>query len=413
MGSVANVRQINSRDGIRMEEVIPKSEPNPEGSSSSSVSTPEPDGETVIQDIAQRQKRKGGRKPIYATSEERKQRNRQAQAAFRERRTEYIKQLETTIKHNEETLQSLQQSHRSAADECLMLRYKNSLLERILLEKGIDVQAELRLKSGSPIMPPAKPARQSISQNSPLSRTALNRQSVNRHKVGMPQKLDQSNISQAHREDSYTTRSPQLHPTPISHVSSPSTAKSPGFGLQGGMTPPGAEIQSPQQQNIPQLHQHQRPPILPPSNSYNGNGNGSNGHHPISAPPSDPSTPTTDSHPNASSGNAEYDAQADMIDDEPDFDDSAEGVSYTPAYHEPLIPSRHTQAQTQARAQPNELRAAASTVATLHNEEAEGFVRGDSFFDHFDPMLDADPFGLTASMHFQTPFSYTENHARQ
>lgn len=77
---------------------------------------------------------------IYATSEERKQRNRQAQAAFRERRTEYIKQLENTIKLNEETLQSLQQSHRSAADECLMLRYKNSLLERILLEKGISLR---------------------------------------------------------------------------------------------------------------------------------------------------------------------------------------------------------------------------------------------------------------------------------
>ena len=73
---------------------------------------------------------------IYATSEERKQRNRQAQAAFRERRTEYIKQLETTIKQHEETLQSLQQNHRAAADECLMLRYKNSLLERILLEKS-------------------------------------------------------------------------------------------------------------------------------------------------------------------------------------------------------------------------------------------------------------------------------------
>lgn len=73
---------------------------------------------------------------IYATSEERKQRNRQAQAAFRERRTEYIKQLETTIQRHEDTLQTLQQSHRNAADECLMLRYKNSLLERILLEKG-------------------------------------------------------------------------------------------------------------------------------------------------------------------------------------------------------------------------------------------------------------------------------------
>lgn len=79
---------------------------------------------------------------IYATSEERKQRNRQAQAAFRERRTEYIKQLENTIKHHEETLQTLQQSHRNAADECLMLRYKNSLLERILLEKGTYTSAE-------------------------------------------------------------------------------------------------------------------------------------------------------------------------------------------------------------------------------------------------------------------------------
>jgi len=75
---------------------------------------------------------------IYATSEERKQRNRQAQAAFRERRTEYIKQLEETIQIHEQNLHNLQTAHRNAADECLMLRYKNSLLERILLEKGMD-----------------------------------------------------------------------------------------------------------------------------------------------------------------------------------------------------------------------------------------------------------------------------------
>ncbi|KAL9631837.1 MAG: hypothetical protein Q9164_005675 [Protoblastenia rupestris] len=113
---------------------VPKIEPFEEEDFSDD--SQEPDGQNNTQEVAQVQKRKGGRKPIYATSEERKQRNRQAQAAFRERRTEYIKQLETTIKHHEETLQSLQQSHRSAADECLMLRYKNSLLERILLEKG-------------------------------------------------------------------------------------------------------------------------------------------------------------------------------------------------------------------------------------------------------------------------------------
>ncbi|EEP82638.1 predicted protein [Uncinocarpus reesii 1704] len=140
MGSLVD-RNSALRDGISItavvDEVAPKPElANVEGSCSSSISTPEPDVEVVPQDQAQRQKRKGGRKPIYATSEERKQRNRQAQAAFRERRTEYIKQLEATIKLNEDTLRTLQQSHRSAADECLMLRYKNSLLERILLEKA-------------------------------------------------------------------------------------------------------------------------------------------------------------------------------------------------------------------------------------------------------------------------------------
>lgn len=87
----------------------------------------------------QQQKSKPDRKPmniVHASSEERKRRNIQAQAAFRERRTEYIKQLESTIKHHEETLKNLQNSHRNSADECLMLRYKVSLLEKVLLEKG-------------------------------------------------------------------------------------------------------------------------------------------------------------------------------------------------------------------------------------------------------------------------------------
>ncbi|EDN04051.1 predicted protein [Histoplasma mississippiense (nom. inval.)] len=233
-----------------MEEVIPQSEPNPEGSSSSSVSTPEPDGEILLQGAVKRQKRKGGRKP-------------------------------------------------------------NSLLERILLEKGttphswrrIDVQAELRLKSGSPNMLSAKPAGQTISQNSPLSRADSNRQSVNRHKVGETPKLDHSNISQAHREDAHTMSSPQLHPTPTSHISSPSTAKSPGFNLQGGISIPGAGIQTQQQKDTPQLHQLLPPPILPASSSYSSNGNGSNGQHFISATSPNPATPTIAALPNVSSDN--------------------------------------------------------------------------------------------------------------
>ncbi|KAF3921056.1 hypothetical protein AA313_de0203794 [Arthrobotrys entomopaga] len=120
------------------------------GSPSSSMSSPEGN---AVPDAAAAQKRKGGRKPVYATQEERKMRNRAAQAAFRERRTEYIKHLEATIKQQEETLATLQQSSRSAADEVLMLRYKNSLLERILLEKRIDVHAELKAFTDSDAVP--------------------------------------------------------------------------------------------------------------------------------------------------------------------------------------------------------------------------------------------------------------------
>lgn len=36
----------------------------------------------------------------------------------------------------------------------------------------------------------------------------------------------------------------------------------------------------------------------------------------------------------------------------------------------------------------------------------------DHLLGNYDPMLDADPFGLSASMHFQTPFSYEQNNTR-
>jgi hypothetical protein len=47
-----------------------------------------------------------------------------------------------------------------------------------------------------------------------------------------------------------------------------------------------------------------------------------------------------------------------------------------------------------------------------HSSEMSGIETTNPFLDHFDPMLDADPFGLTASMHFPTPFSYTQNQTR-
>jgi hypothetical protein len=245
---------------------VGKNEPSRDGSTSSIASSPEPEAETYTQEHPQTQKRKGGRKPIYATSEERKQRNRQAQAAFRERRTEYIKQLESTIKHHEETLQNLQQSHRSAADECLMLRYKNSLLERILLEKGIDVQAELQAKTGSPNLGPTRtPTSANTSPNQPpMQRAIMNRHQQTRRSIGVPPKAEGVHgLPLIQPEGVLPNRSPLSQPTPSSHVSSPSTTatRSPNFVPQSG-----ASV-SPNFGPIAQQQQHLRPQ-QPPRSQY-------------------------------------------------------------------------------------------------------------------------------------------------
>lgn len=263
MGSVMPPsEQTDSTSGS----VLPKLEPA-DAYTSTPESSPEAEAEIPIQqsDAPPVVKRKGGRKPIYATSEERKQRNRQAQAAFRERRTEYIKQLEETIKQQEATLQNLQQSHRSAADECLMLRYKNSLLERLLLEKGIDVQAELRMK-GAPL-PGANrfSATSPTGQASPMQRAMLNRQQqarANVHAPGMGRPMPPS-------------QSPSMHASPSSQHSSTSTGKSSGYGIQGGISPPTSDIQAQQQmQPRPQPpfgHHPNMPPPAPSSQSYQQN----------------------------------------------------------------------------------------------------------------------------------------------
>ena len=97
---------------------------------------------------------------IYATVEERKQRNRQAQAAFRERRSEYIKQLENTLQQHEELLQLAQRDRQLSAHHSSSMQRRISTLERILRDNGeyvsdthfykytdrqvgIDVEAEL------------------------------------------------------------------------------------------------------------------------------------------------------------------------------------------------------------------------------------------------------------------------------
>jgi hypothetical protein len=156
-----------------------------------------------------------------------------------------------------------------------MLRYKNSLLERILLEKGayfsgflksvltdhclgIDVQAELRAK-GSPHLGPTKGPMAPTSQASPIQRAMMNRQQqARRPTAGIAPKLDPIiPMAQPNRDGAFSNLSPQLQPTPSSQTSSPSTSRSPAFAVQGGISPSTSDFQA------QQPHPQQRPQPQP------------------------------------------------------------------------------------------------------------------------------------------------------
>ncbi|KAL9603300.1 MAG: hypothetical protein Q9219_001323 [cf. Caloplaca sp. 3 TL-2023] len=370
--------------------------------------------EEYVQEAAQVQKRKGGRKPIYATSEERKQRNRQAQAAFRERRTEYIKQLETTIKQHEDSLQSLQQSHRHAADECLMLRYKNSLLERILLEKGIDVQAELRSKTDPPHVAPSLPA-SAGAQPSPMHRAVNNRHTRTRRAGSAGGARGPK--SQSSQTSMVSDQSVRTHPTPPMATSSPVKAKSSMSSIQsgfsGGIYPPPHQAPPPPakhrrtSQGPPSMHSPNPGAVMPgaPHKSNGMNKGGEMGTAPGSLPGF--YAPTFRSHieqlgTDLVNVEQEYDAPADMLDEDPS-DQSAGPGPYPDGFYQPSVLANPKigmgmQAHSPMTMQP---------PSTSQVMDAHGMMLGPvgQPLDPFNPMLDADPFGLDRSMHFPTQFS--------
>ncbi|KAI4954057.1 hypothetical protein J4E91_001766 [Alternaria rosae] len=392
---------------------VGKAEASRDGSTDSIGSSPEPGlAETYTQEEPQQQKRKGG--------QERKQRNRQAQAAFRERRTEYIKQLESTIKHHEDTLQNLQNSHRNAADECLMLRYKNSLLERILLEKGIDVQAELRAKTGSPNLGPTRaPASAHTSPNqAPLQQRAiLNRQQQRRSLQGPP-KVDSVNGLPMIQPDGPIQRSPLSQPTPGSHLSSPaqSATRSPSFIPHGQSVSPNFGPIPPQQQqplrpqpprsNFTPMMGAQRPSLVTNQAPANGIasastvGSNGNGITQSSGPTSFYQTQFTDHMSQLGKlSQQEYEEQADSYDHDDPSDHSA-GPGPFPQQNFP--PSNNMPPPMPPSQNPPFTSPAA--LASNDGGHAYNGMSNNHLFDPYDPMLDADPFGLSASMHFPTMY---------
>lgn len=133
---------------------------------------------------------------------------------------------------------------------------------------GIDVQAELRLKTGAPGAPPKA--------NPQPPKAAPVGARTQRHPTNIASKPEAFGLSQ--REGAYGIPSPQFQATPTSHVSSPSHAKSPGFGFQGAMSPAGGESQA-------------RPQLLPQPRSF------SQASPPaISMPQTEPSDPKSQPH---------------------------------------------------------------------------------------------------------------------
>ena len=134
---------------------------------------------------------------------------------------------------------------------------------------GIDVQAELALKSSPHLRPVRGP---NLGQPSPMQRAMLNRQQRQRPVPAPPiQTVNAPPRSSGQRN---FAGSPTLQPTPPSQHSSPSTTKSP-FAMQGGMTSPMSDLppqqlqqpyqamqrplqQAPHQQFAPQPRTHMR-----------------------------------------------------------------------------------------------------------------------------------------------------------
>ncbi|UNI14009.1 hypothetical protein JDV02_000693 [Purpureocillium takamizusanense] len=330
----------------------------------------------------QQPKRKGGRKPIYATSEERKQRNRQAQAAFRERRTEYIKQLEETIRVHESNLHNLQTAHRNAAEECLMLRYKNSLLERILLEKGIDVQAELHAKTGSPDLGPTHMP-QNLVQPPTIQRAILNRHHQSR----------KSNSSIAPKAEPVTTplntslpphksaTSPKSRPAPSSHANSPTTnvgsafspAPSDSISLRGSVTGLPRQPMPTSNANAPARSMMQ---------SGTGPRNQSLGQGASYYP-----TPAFQNH--IEQLEHEYDGQNDMVDDS-ELDTPNGGGHYASAFNSD---NQQTMLLSPTSTAPGHVSQPHDAVSAAHQPFP-------SMTQLLGQNLDWDPFGLSASMAF-------------
>lgn len=110
----------------------------------------------------------------------------------------------------------------------------------------------------------------------------------------------------------------------------------------------------------------------------------------------------------------EYDAHADMLDDENPSDRDVGPGPYPQTYHQQIPMGMQGQPPMQQLQPMHQMQPMqpppTSQAMDPNNPTYAGIQPG---FDPYDPMLDADPFGLSASMHFPTQFTFQESSMRR
>jgi len=102
----------------------------------------------------------------------------------------------------------------------------------------------------------------------------------------------------------------------------------------------------------------------------------------------------------------EYDAQADMVDDQDPSESSGPGP-----YPEPL-PAGPQQLSQQQSLNQQQLGQQGQAQGLQTGDSGQGYSSMTQLLDPYDPMLDMDPFGLSASMHFPTQFTFDTSSMR-
>ena len=294
-----------------------------------------------------------------------------------------------------------------------MLRYKNSLLERILLEKGIDVQAELRAKTGSPNLGPTHMP-QNLVQPPPIQRAIMNRHHQSRRSnSNIAPKAEPGITLPPPLQPHSTATSPQNRPTPSSHSNSPSNtgpgyspAASDSISMRGSTM--GIPRQQMSQQPMHQTSQPQRQPMM-----QNGGRGG-----PVGSGASYYPTPAFQNHIEQlgklrsvnyshqyadSFSEQEYD-QPEMIDDSEIETPGGGPGPYPASYHnepqQPMMLSPASNGPSHHISPPQE---PPHQHQPPHQQQPQ--VSGSqypSMTQLLDQNLDWDPFGLSASMAFPT-----------